>query len=496
MNSYKKILLVYPETPATFWSFKDALKFVSKESAEPPLGLITVAAMLPQNWKKKLVDLNVGKLEDKDIVWADYVFLSGMNVQINSFKDIIRRCNILGTKVVAGGPLVTTQYKDFLGVDHFILNEAEITLPPFLEDLENGKAKYIYTSEEFPDLSLAPVPNWNLLDTKKYASMSIQYSRGCPYDCEFCSITMLNGRKPRTKSKVQFLHELEVLFNSGWRGDISVVDDNFIGNKTALKKEILPAIIEWNNRNKRPFNFITEVSINLADDEELSRLMVEAGFISIFVGIETPSDESLEECGKSQNRKRNLIDSVNKLQKSGFLVSGGFIVGFDNDSSEIFDQQINFIQNSGIVAAMVGLLNAPTGTKLFKRLKSESRLLENFTGNNMDGSINFIPKMEYSELIKGYSRIIKSIYSQKSYYNRLTTFLRNYGLPGWQKPKFGIREIKAFFKLVWWLGVVEQEKKYFWKLLVGCLFNYPKKFQLAMTLAVYGFHFRKIAATI
>ena len=305
-----KILLVNPETPSTFWSFKDALKFVSKKSAEPPLGLITVAAMLPKDWSIKLVDMNVSELNNKDLLLADYVFLTGMNVHVNSIREIIRRCNKLGTKIVAGGPLFTTQHNDFLGIDHFILNEAEITLPLFLKDLENGTPQKIYTTEEFPDITLSPIPMWELLEMKKYASLSLQYSRGCPYDCEFCSITMLNGRRPRTKNKGQFISELNRLYELGYRGSVSIVDDNFIGNKKQLKDTILPALIEWQKQRRYPFNFITEVSINLSDDDELIKLMVEAAVTSIFVGIETPNDESLTECGKSQNLHRNIVASV------------------------------------------------------------------------------------------------------------------------------------------------------------------------------------------
>jgi radical SAM superfamily enzyme YgiQ (UPF0313 family) len=491
-----KVLLVYPETPSTFWSFKDALKFISKKSAEPPLGIITVAAMLPKAWEKKLIDMNVSHLRDEDILWADYVFLSGMNIQINSFKEVIRRSNKLGRKVVAGGPLATTQYKDFQGVDHFVLNEAEITLPLFLSDLENGNPKHIYMTDEFPDISLSPVPMWELLEKKKYASMDIQYSRGCPYDCEFCSITMLNGRKPRAKSKEQFLNELNILYKQGWKGNVSIVDDNFIGNKRKLKDETLPALIEWSKEKKYPFSFTTEVSINLSDDEELMKKIVEAGFSSIFVGIESPNSESLTECGKSQNLRRNLVSSVEKLQRNGLIVSGGFIVGFDNDNTAIFDEQIRFIQKSGIVSAMVGLLNAPTGTKLFKRLKSENRLLESFSGNNMDGSINFIPKMNYKDLISGYSKILTTIYAHKEFYERLKKFLKEYQLPSWKSSLITFGEVKAFIKMLWILGVVEKGKYYFWKLLLVSLIKYPKKFSVAMTFAVYGFHFRKITETV
>lgn len=491
-----KVLLVYPETPSTFWSFKEALKFVSKKSAEPPLGLITIASMLPEEWDKKLIDLNVSKLTDKNISWADYVFISAMNVHLKSFRDIVRRCNKLGVKVAAGGPLCTTQYNELLGVDHFILNEAEITLPLFLADLKNGSPKHIYQTDEFPDISLAPVPMWELLDMKKYASMSLQYSRGCPYDCEFCSITMLNGRRPRAKSTDQFITELNRLYELGWRGGVSVVDDNFIGNKRKLKEDTLPALIKWSKEKKYPFFFITEVSINLADDEQLMKLMVEAGFNSIFVGIETPNNESLNECGKKQNLKRDLIQSVNRLQKNGMLVSGGFIVGFDNDTENIFDDQIDFIQRSGIPNAMVGLLNAPTGTKLYNRMRDEGRLLDMFSGNNMDASINFIPKMNYKNLIQGYSRLLNTIYSQEEYYNRLKIFLKEYNVPEWTPKIINLEQLKAFLRLLWLLGIIEKGKKYFWKLFFVSLWRYPRKFPTAMTLAVYGFHFRRVIRTV
>ncbi|AFH47904.1 Fe-S oxidoreductase [Ignavibacterium album JCM 16511] len=490
------ILLIYPETPLTFWSFKDALKFVSKKAAEPPLGLITVAAMLPTEWHKKIIDLNVQKLKDEDILWADYVFIGAMNVHLNSFREIVRRCNKLGIKVVAGGPLATTQYNYLLGVDHFVLNEAEITLPMFLEDLKYSVPKQVYRSDEFPDISSTPVPLFELLDMKKYASMSVQYSRGCPYDCEFCSITMLNGRKPRTKSSEQFIRELNRLCELGYKGAISVVDDNFIGNKRKLKDEFLPVLIKWSKGHNYIFNFITEVSINLADDDELMSMMIEAGFNSVFVGIETPNSESLAECGKAQNLRRNLVDSVKKLQRAGFIVSGGFIVGFDNDTEKVFDEQIKFIQRSGITNAMVGLLNAPTGTKLYKRMKAEGRLIEMFSGNNMDASINFIPKMNYKTLIRGYSHLLHTIYSQQEYFNRVNEFLREYIAPGWQTSKISIREIKAFLRLIWLLGIVEKGKKYFWKLLFLTVFKYPKKFTTAMTLAVYGYHFRRVIRTV
>ena len=490
------ILLVYPEIPSTFFSFKDALKFVSKKAASPPLGLITVAAMLPKAWKKKLIDMNVTSLKNADLLWADYVFLSGMNVQKKSFLKILTRCNQLGVKVVAGGPMVTTEYKNFPGIDHFVLNEAECTLPRFLKDLKNGCPKHVYSSDEFPDLSLTPTPLWSLLDISKYAVMNLQYSRGCPFNCDFCSITMLNGRKPRTKTREQLIGEFNALYGHGWRGEIFIVDDNFIGNKQKLKTETLPTMIKWLEKRKYPFSFGTEASINLADDPDLMRLMVKAGFESVFIGIETPNSKSLAECGKVQNMKRNMVDSVKEIQKHGLIVSGGFIVGFDNDSSSIFERQINFIQKSGIVTAMVGILNAPIGTRLFDRLKSEKRLLSTLTGDNMDGSINFVPKMNYQKLIRGYKNILETVYSQKAFYERVKTFLSEYQKSSEFMRGIRVSEIKAFFRSIFILGIIDEGRKYYWKLFMFSLFNCPEKFPVAIKMMIYGFHFRRVVATV
>jgi radical SAM superfamily enzyme YgiQ (UPF0313 family) len=479
-----KILLVNPQIPTTFWSFHNALKFISKKSSEPPLGLLTVAALLPDNWQKKLVDMNVESLEDRELLWADYVLLTGMHVQKKSFMEVVRRCHNLAIPVIAGGSMCTMEPGEFTEVDHLILNEAEITLPLFLADLQKGQAKKIYTSDQFPDLSETPAPMWQLLDMKKYASMSMQYSRGCPYNCDFCSITLLNGRKPRTKDKAQFLNEIESLYHTGWRGRVFIVDDNFIGNKKKLKVEILPALISWSEQRAYPFNFMTEVSINLADDDELLDLMVRAGFDAAFVGIETPNTDSLKECGKTHNQK--------KLQNKGLVVSGGFIVGFDHDPENIFDQQISFIQDSGIVTAMVGLLNAPPGTQLFKRLNSENRILREFTGDNMDGSINFIPKMNYQKLMDGYHEILAHIYSPEQYYKRIKKFLKEYRLPVKVNFSISLNQINALFKSFWVLGILEKGRLYYWKLLIYSLLRYPEKFAIAVTMAIYGVHFRRV----
>ena len=448
--------------------------------------------MLPTEWEKKLVDMNVNPLNDEFIAWADYVFISAMIVQRDSVKEVIARCKKLDTKVVAGGPLFTTGYEEFEGVDHFVLNEAEITLPLFLEDLERGCAQHIYTSNERPDISKIPIPMWSLINMKEYSTINIQYSRGCPFDCEFCDIIILNGHKPRTKDKDQILRELEAVYSQRWREGVLIVDDNFIGNKRKLKEATLPTIIEWMEKKKYPFAFSAQVSINLADDEELMRQMIQAGFNQVFIGIETPNEYSLVECNKYHNQNRDLVASVKKIQNYGFMVHGGFIVGFDSDPLSIFTNQISFIQKSGIVTAMVGLLNAPPGTRLYHRLKRESRLLGNLSGDQMN-SINFIPNMNYETLINGYKRILNTIYSPKQYYERIKIFLKEYA-PQRKKRGFHIQlyHIKAFIKAMWILGVNERGRRYYWRFFISTLLRYPRSFPLSISLAVYGFHFRKI----
>jgi radical SAM superfamily enzyme YgiQ (UPF0313 family) len=489
-----KILLVYPRYPDTFWSFRHALKFLSKKANFPPLGLLTVAAMLPVVWEKKVVDLNVNPLHDEDIEWADYVFISSMVVQKDSAKEVIARCNKLNAKVVAGGPLFTTGYEEFTGVDHFVLGEAEVTLPRFLSDLTNGYPQRTYMSEERPDINKTPIPLWSLINMKNYSAMSLQYSRGCPFDCDFCDIIVLNGHTPRTKDSQQMVAELEALYRHGWRGSLFIVDDNFIGNKKKLKAETLPAMIQWSKKRKYPFLFFTEASINLADDVELMDLMSEAGFNRVFIGIETPNEDSLVECNKHQNRNRDMAAAVRKIQNHGFEVQGGFILGFDNDPLSIFKRQVQFIQKTGIVTAMVGLLNAPNGTKLYQRLKKENRLLKNFTGDNTDFSINFIPKMKYKTLVTGYKHVLDTIYSPRYYYERVVAFLKEY------KPrkttsvsKLQLSHIIGFFKTLWFLGVTNKGRRYFWLLLITTLLKRPRHFPISLGLSVSGFHFRKVA---
>ncbi len=492
-----KILLVYPEYPDTFWSFKHALNMILKKSALPPLGLLTIAAMLPSEWEKKVVDMSVSKLKDQDVLNADYVFISAMVVQRDSTRQTIDRVHALGKKVVAGGPLFTTEREEFDDVDYLILDEAEVTLPQFLKDFENGNLKHIYTSTERPEITATPVPDWSLINMNKYSAMSIQYSRGCPFDCDFCDIIILNGHKPRTKSAPQVIRELDAIYNRGWRGAVFVVDDNFIGNKNKLKAEILPAIINWRQGKRHAPPLFTEASINLADDIELMGLMTQAGFDRVFIGIETPNEESLVECNKTQNENRDLVAAVKKIQNFGMEVQGGFIVGFDNDPASIFKRQIEFIQKSGIVTAMVGLLNAPRGTRLYERMKKENRLVQNFTGDNTDSSLNFVPKMKTEVLIEGYKHILGSIYAPKAYYERISTFLKEFH-PHYTGRSFQIKfyHVVGLVKSLWTLGVIDKERRQFWKFILSVAVKRPKSLPLSLILSAYGFHFRKVYAKI
>jgi radical SAM superfamily enzyme YgiQ (UPF0313 family) len=493
-----KVLLVSPQYPDTLWGFKHALRFIPKRANFPPLGLLTVAAMLPPEWVKTLVDMNTDRLSDDDIRWADYVFISAMAVQQHSAREVIRRCKESGTKIVAGGPLFAAgnEHSGFEDIDHLVLGEAENTLPLFLEDLEKGCARHVYESEVRPDIATSPVPMWSLIDKKKYHSMNIQYSRGCPFDCEFCEITVMSGRKPRTKTADQILGEIEALYDSGWRSSIFFVDDNFIGNRRKLKSEVLPAIIEWMKEKEHPFTFSTEASIDLADDEELMMLMTDAGFDTVFTGIETPNDESLFESNKTANRGRDLLASVKTLQNHGFHVRGGFIVGFDSDPPSIFQSQVDFIQKSGIVTAMVGILNAPPDTRLHKRLKKEGRILPGFSGDNTDGATNLVPRMPREILLQGYRQVLNTIYAPMPYYRRIRTFFEEYQPRGKASASPKPHQIVTLLRSMWTLGVKEEGRKHFWSALVPIAISKPRVLPLFFSLAIQGFHLRKVTGTM
>jgi len=483
-------LLIYPKFPDTFWSFTYALSFIGKKSAFPPLGLLTVASLLPEQWSKRLVDVNVENLTDKDLLWADVAFIGGMAVQRKSARQIINRCKVLNLRIVAGGPLFTSEPDEFAEVDHLVLDEAELTLPAFLADLKSGRPRKIYRASGFPNLCDTPAPSWDLIKTKRYASMSIQFSRGCPFNCEFCNVTTLFGHRPRMKTPAQITNELDRIYASGWRSSIFFVDDNFIGNKAYLKTHLLPALIEW-RKDKKGCVFFTEASINLADDPELLDLMAKAGFDTVFIGIESPDEVSLTECHKTQNKNRNLLESVAIIQRSGLQVMGGFIVGFDSDAPSIFQRQIDFIQKSGIVTAMVGLLQAPPGTRLFERLSRESRVVNTFSGDNVDGTTNILPRMGIDSLLAGYQSIMKQIYSPKNYYRRVRTLLKELKAPEFRQP-INLQRFLSFFRSAFRLGVLGKERFQYWQLMLWTLICKPRLMSVAITLSIYGHHYRKI----
>lgn len=492
MNQQLKVLLINPEVPNTFWSLKNALKFISKKALLPPLGLLTVASMLPPSFEKKLIDMNTTRLRDRHLEWADMVFLTGMVIQKKSVDQVIERCRQRQLKIVAGGPLFTAFPEAYVDrVDHLVLKEGEITLPLFLKDLANGCPGPYYTTRERPDLTETPVPQWDLIDMKQYALMGIQYSRGCPFNCDFCDVTRLFGHKLRTKATAQILGELDSLYEAGWRGEVFFVDDNFIGKKHLLKRELLPAVIQWMEQKNNPFCFNTQASLDLADDEELMRLMVRAGFDCVFVGIESPDEGSLTECNKIQNTGRDIVAAVKKIQRFGMQVQGGFIVGFDSDKPTVFDTMITLIQDSGVVMAMVGLLNAPRGTTLYKRLMHENRLTELPTGDNMDCTMNFIPRMDMHELLNGYRKVLNTIYSPKHYCRRVKTFLENYNLRDVNLPKVRLSGVQAFLRSMWRIGLFDKGNIHYWKLILWSL-KKPRRLPLAVRFSIYGFHFRKM----
>jgi len=486
-----KVLLVSPQTPDTFWSFKHVLRFVSKRAAFPPLGLLTVAAMLPAGWPLKLVDLNVERLTDEDLRWADYVMIGAMIVHKESVREIVARCRALDKTIIAGGPLFATGHAAFPEIPHFVLGEAEGVMPQLVADMERGTVQGQYRSSEWPDITTVPVPRWDLINLRHYATMAVQFSRGCPYDCEFCDIIVMNGRVPRTKAPAQLVAELDALRQHGWSEMVFIVDDNFIGDKKRTKA-LLRELIAWISRTRATMGFLTEASVNLADDAELCELMVKAGFTKVFVGIETSSVEALEECRKLQNKGRDLVQTVQTLQRAGLEVMGGFIVGFDSDKQDVFKRQFEFIQRSGVVTAMVGLLTALPQTRLYQRLKKEGRLETEPTGDNTQAVLNFRPKLNREYLVNGYRELMRKLYEPRNYYKRIRTFLDQHKSCGPRLP-LSRADIQAFVKSFWFLGVWHRGRRAYWQFFLTTLLKRPHQFRCAMELAIVGHHFRRVA---
>lgn len=487
------VLMIYTQHPDTYWSFKHALPIEGKKSAYPPLGLLTVASMLPAAWEKRLVDTNIRRLKDSDLAWADVAMLSGMIVHKDEIIKTLDRCRAHGLPTVVGGPITNSVSELPQHADSVVYGEAEDLIPQLVADLENGSLQPAYKATQLPALTRTPAPDLSLINTKHYSAMPIQYSRGCPFNCEFCDIIEIYGRVPRTKTPAQIMAELDQLYERRWRGSVFIVDDNFIGNKRKAK-ELLTVLADWNHRHHTPFSFFTEASVNLADDDDLLQMMKDANFTRVFMGIETPVEASLKEAHKMQNTRKNLMESVHRIQDYGLEVMAGFIVGFDNDPEDIFDRQVEFIRESAIPLAMVGILLALPGTQLFRRLTKEGRIFDEGHGNNMDVRLNFIPKMNAQKLIQGYRGILERIYAPDAYYERALKFLERYKHPNHRPRVFGdyLALARSFVKQ----GVLSESRTSYWKYVVKAAVKYRKQFDTAMTLAVMGYHFQRLTRAI
>jgi radical SAM superfamily enzyme YgiQ (UPF0313 family) len=481
-----KALLVYPEFPNTFWSFKHALPFQGKKSAYPPLGLLTVSAMLPRAWQKRIVDLNVRRLKDSDLEWADVVMFSGMMVQGPSMKQQIERCRARGLRTVVGGPIASAGDPNIAGADHVVEGEAEELVSTLAAALERGQAKPHYKAALLPDLTQVPKPDLHLANLGKYSAMAVQYSRGCPFTCEFCDIIEIYGRRPRTKTPEQVLGAFDQIYRMGWRGPVFLVDDNFIGNKKSVKI-LLPRLVEWMRDHRNPFSLFTEASLNLAEDKELLSLMQQANFGRVFLGIETPVAESLKETTKFQNLRGNLLDSVKRIQSYGLEVMAGFIVGFDHDPPDVFDRQIQFIREAAIPLSMVGLLSALPNTQLWRRLQAEGRLIKESLGSNTLADLNFIPKMDMQELLDGYRRILETIYSPREYFERASAFLSQLGASARSPIVFS--DLMAVVRSLWKQGLLSDYRTEYWKFIAQALHRHRQHLDKAVTLAIMGHHF-------
>lgn len=484
-----KALLVYPEMPPTYWSMRYAMPFLGRKAALPPLGLLTVAAMLPSDWDLKLVDLNVAPLARHEVEAADLVLTSAMLVQQASLASLIALCREAGTPLVAGGPFPTSCHDRIEGVTCFVLGEAEVTLPPFLDDFLAGAPRHCYGEADHPDLGATPPPRYDLADPRNYAGAALQFSRGCPHACEFCDIVELFGHRPRTKAPAQFLAELDLLYAHGWQGSLFVVDDNFIGNRSQVRR-LLPEVARWQRDHHHPFTLFTEASLDLANDEDLMRAMVDAGFDMVFVGIETPDRATLEAVEKHQNCKSDLLASVQTIQRHGLEVAGGFIVGFDDDRADIFDRQISFIEKAAIPTAMVGLLTALPNTRLYRRLSAEGRLLGMSTGgsNTEDLALNFRPRMDVGLLRTGYQRILERLYTPRRYFGRCLRLLDRLKPGDGHGRKVRIMELRALVNSL----VRQTFSRYglaYWAYLLRGLARRPRMAAEIVAMAVKGHHF-------
>ena len=499
-------LLVYPEFPPSYWGYNYALHFIGRKSNMPPLGLLTVAGLFPKDYCLKVTDMNVAPLMDEDLEWADVVFTSTMVVQKDSYFEVVERCNRANTPLVSGGPHPTSYRDEIVSamqerggcVNHFLFGEVEESFEDFLTDFQNGHAKDVYSEPRKPDVTKTPLPRYDLLNLKDYGSMALQFSRGCPFDCEFCDITKLFGRVPRTKSNEQVLAEFNLLYHLGWRGAMFLVDDNFIGNKRDAM-HLLPAITKWQETRDFPFQLYTETSVNLVDIPGMLDGMADAGFIMTFLGIESPNDEALQKTVKQQNTSKNesaesyLLRAIRKIQEAGLEATAGFIVGLDGDKE--FQSHIDFIQKAGIPRAMAGLLTALKQTNLYTRLEKEGRLLGESSGNNVSVELNFVPELDREVLLEEYKRILRVLYepSLRGYFERCLTLFENWN-PRRRTVRIGKMELSALVRSIkQQLLSRSQGPAYLW-FLIRVLMRHPRRLPDAVLFAILGYHHEKVTS--
>ena len=500
-----KALLVNPRFPVSYWSGKYALEFVGKKAASPPLSLLTVAALFPSDFELRVLDVNVEDLSSEHLRWADYVFVTGMIVQRDSIQEIIESCTRSKVPVIIGGPYATSSYQEIKGATSFVLGEVEDYFQEVIVDLRRGRLRRLYEpardpagNYRKPDVSTVKSPRYDLLNVQDYSSMSLQFSRGCPFDCEFCDITKLYGRIPRTKTVSQMVEELTVLYGSGWRGAVFLVDDNFIGNKKQARS-LLPAIAEWQKERGYPFSFYTEASVNLAEMPDLMDGMVEAGFNMVFLGLESPNPEALRRVNKGQNIDSSdedyLLKAVRTIQGHGLEVTAGFIVGLDGDGLESFDAQIDFVQRAGIPTAMVGLLTPLKGTKLYDRYLREGRILKGGRGDNVSCTLTYVPEMDADSLVSGYKRVLASLYqpSLRSFFERCLTLFKHWGLKPHCRRQVKSYEVLALLRSLR-VQIFSRQGPAYLKFMLTVLFRYPKLLPEAVRLAIMGFHYQKVTS--
>jgi radical SAM superfamily enzyme YgiQ (UPF0313 family) len=480
-----RALLINPKFPESYWDLSHSLPILGIRYWQPPLPLLTVAALLPTDWSLRVIDENIDPVTDEDILAADIVMLTGMIVQRDAMWVLLGRCRDLNRPTVVGGPYVTST-PESVPADHIVQGEGEEVIPRLAADLQNGSALPRYIAIAKPSIAGLKPPRYDLIDVQNYGDLAIQFSRGCPFLCEFCDIISLYGRVPRTKTIEQVTAELDALYKTGFRGEVHFVDDNFIGNKK-LVKQVLPEIAKWQCENGTPFNFYTEASVNLAEDDKLIDLMIDAGFKSVFIGIETPSQESLKETRKVQNLKIDLIEALHHVHKRGMMVMAGFILGFDNEGPNIFQRMIDFVERSGVSMAMVGQLVAVPRTPLYDRLKLEGRLRDIQPGDAF-GPTNIVTIIPPRQMATGFRQVIRSIYSPSAYYDRVR---KNLDL---LRPRGPDRKLRAMdyaraLRSMWAQGVKSNYRTIYWKFLFWALTRHPGKLRFAILESIYGHHF-------